>query len=151
MTAVTVRIGAPVAAKLTYEAAVEVAREHDLLDPLANSLFNLAALLYSRDLPGAINYAREAEEVARRSGSQENIDFAMCNHLFAVWCAGDIAATTALLEAALDTATTPNIRGILRTLEVWLADATGQPVPSRSEDHIDSTDDDMALVWQESR
>ena len=62
-------IRAPVAAKLTYEAAAEVAREHDLLDPLCNSLLNLAALLNSRDLPGAINYAREAEEVARRSGS----------------------------------------------------------------------------------
>ena len=143
-------IGAPVAAKLTYEAAAEVAREHDLLDPLANSLVNLASLLNSRDLPGAINYAREAEEVARRSGSQEYIDLAMVNHFFALWCAGDITATTALLEAALDTATTPSVRAPLLAFEVWLADATGQPVPSRSEDHIDSTDDDFALVWQES-
>jgi len=145
-----IAIGAPVAAKLSLEAAADVAREHDLLDPLANSLSNLAALLNSRDLPGAVNYAREAEEVARRSGSQMYIDLAMCNHLLALWSAGDITATTALLEAALDTATSPNIRGNLRALEVWLSDATGQPVPSRNEDYIDSTDDDSALIWQQS-
>ncbi|MBC7640092.1 MAG: hypothetical protein H7231_09960, partial [Rhodoferax sp.] len=143
-------IGAPVAAKLTFEDAGEVAREHDLLDPLASSLLNLAALLNSRDLPGAISYARKAEEVARRSGSQFSIDFAMGNHLCALWSTGDITATTALLDAALDTAISPTVRGTLRALEVWLADATDQPIPSRSDDHIDSTDDGMALVWQES-
>jgi tetratricopeptide (TPR) repeat protein len=143
-------IGAPAAAKLTYEDAAEVAREHDLLDPLGSILINLAALLNSRDLPAAMNYAREAEAVARRSGTQFDIDFAVCNHLIASWQTGDITATATTLEDALDTATDAGIRATLRTLEVWLTDAKGQPVPARTDDHSDSTDDQSDLLWLDS-
>jgi hypothetical protein len=143
-------IGAPTAAMLTYEAAAKVAREHDLLDPLASILINLAAVLNSRDLPGAMNYAREAQEVARRSGTRLDMDFATCNYLIASWQTGDMAGTAAILEASLDTATTPTIRTTLRTIVAWHADATGRPVPSRTNDHIDNTDDQSALLWQDS-
>ena len=53
---------------LIYEAAANLAREHDLLEPLALALINLAAILNSRDLPAAMNYARDAHDVARRCG-----------------------------------------------------------------------------------
>ena len=143
-------IGAPAAAKLTYEAAAGLAREHDLLDPLGTITSNLAALLNSRNLPAALNYAREAQEAGRRSGRQMDIDYAISNYLIGSWLTGDITGTARVLQDALDTVTDPSVRATLRTTEVWVADANGQPVPEPGDDHNTSTDDLGLMVWQDN-
>lgn len=143
-------IGAPAFSRMIYEDATNVAREHDLLGPLGSALVNLAALLNSRDLPAAMNYAREAHEVARRSGDRGNIDFAIGNHLTTSWQIGDMTATASALCDALDTAADPIVRAALRTIEVWLADATGAAIPEPGADILSSTDDDGVLAWQDS-
>ena len=143
-------LGAPAAARLNYEAAADLAREHDLLDPLALALLNLASQQNSRDLAAALGYAHEAQDVAHRAGNRTNIDFALANYLIALWQTGDMPAIAAALRDALDTATDPNIRATLRTIEVWFADATGQPIPEPGQDYSPTTDDESLLAWQDS-
>ena len=143
-------VGAPASARLLYEGAAYVAREHDLLDPLARPLINLASVLNSRDLSAAMGYAREALEVAHRAGDQSNIDYATVNYLIALWQTGDMTTTASALSDALDTALDPSIRSLLRTIEAWLAEATGQPVPERTADHNTTTDGQALLAWQGS-
>jgi len=143
-------LGAPTAARVNYEAAADLAREHDRLDPLAMALLNLASQLNSRDLSAALQYAREAQEVAHRTGDRTGIEYALANYLIASWQTGDIRSTASTLSDALDTATDPSIRATLRTIEVWLADATGQAIPEPGDDHNPTTDDEGLLAWQDS-
>jgi class 3 adenylate cyclase/predicted ATPase len=143
-------IGAPVAAIMLWDRAAHLARENDLLEPLAILLVNLASSQTSRHLPAALDYARDGMVAARRCGSQHHIDYARLNHLIALWLTGDLSATAAALSDALDGATDPEIRLSLRTIEAWLAAAQGQPVPERTEDHNPLTDNEVDKAWQDS-
>jgi hypothetical protein len=142
-------VGAATAGRANFEMAANLAREHNLLNPLATALINLASLLNSRDLPAALDYAREAHEVASRTGNQGDIDYAIGNYLIASWLGGDLAGIGSALPEALDAAMTNDVmRPTLRTIEGWLADATGQPVPEPDVD-LD-TDDESTLIWEDS-
>ena len=143
-------IGAPVAARMMWDQAARLARENDLFEPLSRCLMNLASNTNSRDLSAALDYSRDALVAAHRSGSQMDIDYAGLNHLIALWLTGDMATTGSALSDALDTATDPGIRISLRTIEAWLADAQGQPVPEPTDDQNPLPDDESDRAWQDS-
>ncbi|MFN8168032.1 MAG: adenylate/guanylate cyclase domain-containing protein [Candidatus Nanopelagicales bacterium] len=143
-------LGALRASLVNFEAAARLAREHDLLNPLARVLTNLGSSLNSRDLTAALVSAREATEVARRAGHQSNIDFSLANQLIALWQTGDLAGTRSALHDALESTTDVGIRSTLRTIEVWLADATGQLLPGPDDDYLTGIDDETTLAWQDS-
>ena len=143
-------IGAPAAARVDYEAAADLARAHDLFDPLAVALLNLASLYNSRDLPEALSHAQEAEEVAHRSGDQANLDYALGNKLLAQWETGALIEAPHLVVEALESSADPGMRATMRTLEVWVAEARGLALPHVVEDYNASTDDQGQLAWQDS-
>ena len=143
-------LGAPTAALVNLQAAADLARDHGQLNDLATILCNRASMLNSRDLPAAVADAREAHDVARRTGHQGNKDFALANLAIALWHSGDLPAVGSVLDDALDTAIDTGARAVLRTIEVWLADATGRPIPQADDDdHDTGTDDEAARAWQD--
>ena len=143
-------VGAPAAARMCYETAAGLAREHGRLEPLSLALLNLAALLNSRDLLHAIHYAREAQEVARRAGDRPNMDYAVANYVIALWQRGDMAETAQSVADAMDSATDSYVRCVLRAIEGWLADAAGQPIPMVGDDQDALMDDEAQLAWKDT-
>ncbi len=134
-------IGAPAAARVNYEAAADLAREHDLLDPLAVALLNLASQYNSRDLAAALRHAREATEVARRTGDQPNIDYAIGNHVLAQWQTGELVSHDAVLGEALESgygpqhacdACEPSRSGLRRPLVSLCSSSARTTAPART-------------------
>ena len=140
----------PVDGRRNLKAAADLAREHNLGDALASALMNLSSLENSRDLSAALSDAHEAHAVALRSGNRYLMDYSIANYLCALWQRGDLNALAPALRDALDSATDVNIRSGLRTIEVWLADATGRGAPEPDEDRISGSDDLSLVTWQDS-
>jgi len=143
-------IGAPATALASYRTAASIAREHELLDPLSMALGNLAGMMNSRDLVAGAALAREAMDVARRTGMQVRVDLATLNHLIGLWTAGRLAEADALLAEALDTVSDPGLLLCVSTVQGWLAQVHGQPIPARETNSGETTDAESTLAWQDS-
>ena len=76
-------VGSPTAYLALLAESVAMARRHHVLLPLANSLANLSAELYPRELVRATELADEAVEVGRKVGDPMVVELAMCNAGFA--------------------------------------------------------------------
>ncbi len=122
-------IGAPNAARGLTEMAADIARTHDLPAVLANALVNVGTLEMSRDLPSALSTFKEALTVARRSGISGMLDFCYGNYACALWNAGKIAESGAILAEAKDLVNVPTIKILLAWVEARLAEAKGEPMP----------------------
>ena len=141
-------MGAPATERAFYETAVSIARDHDLPNPLASALNSLAACLNSRDLPAALTFARDGIEVSQRAGLHEDIDYTTINYLIGLWTAGRLEEARTQLTDVSEKATHPSIRVSQRTIEMWLADAHGDPLP---QSEIETATDDVAdLSWRDS-
>jgi class 3 adenylate cyclase len=143
-------IGAPATAVASYQTAAAIAREHELLDPLSMALGNLTGILNSRDLEVAPVLALEAIDVSRRAGLQVRVDLSVLNYLIGLWTAGRLAEADTVLADAVDTVTDPGLHQCLRTIQGWLADVHGEPIPARQGDEGESIDDESTLAWRDS-
>jgi class 3 adenylate cyclase/tetratricopeptide (TPR) repeat protein len=139
-----VTIGAHRAGDILLESAAAIAREHDLLVPLARALANLSAFLNARDLPAALRHAQQAREVARRAGLTFLVEVAGQNAAISLWCSGRLAEVAALVPEALET-TAPSSQVTWRTFQVWLAEAFGT-IPPAAVVETD-TDQQSDLAW----
>ena len=126
----------PSVAQAMYEAAAALSRAHDLPGPLAHALVNLGTILMSRDLPAALDTLKEAREKARRAGVSGMIDYSGGNYCAALWSAGRLAESRQVVTETVEVATAPTVRLGLAFLDVFLADAVGDPTPVTPE--IDS-------------
>jgi tetratricopeptide (TPR) repeat protein len=138
-------VGAPISAGGLFKTAATIAREHGLLGRLALSLNNLATLQISRDLTAALESGREGVDAARRSGVRNQIDYTTVNYLMALWTAGRLVDARAMLAEAHESVVDPSIRITLTSVEVWLADAQGLPLPASPD--TAPTDNETALAW----
>jgi class 3 adenylate cyclase len=143
-------IGAPATSRASLQTAVSISRDYDLPEPLARALNNLASTLNSRDLLPALGYAREALDVSRRAGLQATVAYATFNYVVGLWTAGRLDETRKVLADAWDSITDPSIRDSLWTVQAWLADADGEPIPERDADVDATTDEESALAWRDS-
>ena len=143
-------LGAPATARVSYETAAKIARDHDLREALARSLINLAAALNSRDLPAALDYAREGIEVSRRAGLGAYVDNATTNLLLGLWIAGRLDEARSVSIDARDNVTDPFTRELIPTIAGWLADAFGDPILDRDAEEPRTTDNQAILSWQHS-
>ena len=100
-------IGTPATERALYEAALDLAREHELPEPLGRALLNLGSILNGRDLPAALASSQEAIDVGRRYGQQVTIDFASLNRLLALWIAGRQDEVASGLAEAWDVVVDP--------------------------------------------
>ena len=141
--------GAPVAARLLLEGAATLARTHDLPESLARALNNLTCLTWSRDLPAALACAREGMEAARRSGGRDWIDFTALNYVLALWAAGQLDEAARATAQAQEGALSLQLRTVLSTVETWLADALGHPLPPSAVD--EATDSETTLTYRETQ
>jgi hypothetical protein len=91
------QLGATETAGGLLATAARIARAHGLTDRLAHALIKHTSLLAARDLAAALENGSEAVEAARRSGEQENIEFALANHAISLWCAGRLDEAAAVL------------------------------------------------------
>jgi class 3 adenylate cyclase/tetratricopeptide (TPR) repeat protein len=132
---------------ILLESAAGIAREHDLPFPLARALNNLAAFLNGRDLTAALGHAQECADVARRAGLRAVVENALLNYAIGLWCAGRLAELAELVPDGME-ATQSGVRVGWRTLDVWLADATGRALPPSLDEP--STDSQSDLAWQRS-
>jgi class 3 adenylate cyclase len=140
-------IGAPATERFSYQTAVGIARDHDLPGPLAVALLNLAALSNSHDLPTALDYAREAIEVSRRSGFRGHLDTATNNYLVGLWTAGQLGEVSVVLTESLNNMSSFLARFTALGLESWLADACGQPIPEPTPEDAAATDVRAVQAW----
>ena len=138
--------GAPLTGIGQFELSAATARHYGLSSRLANALNNLTAFQVSRDLSAALESGREGREVARRSGVAAIIDYTASNYLVALWTAGRIDESRALLAEARDDVTDPAIRIMFTTVEAWLAEAYGQPLPDPPPE--EAMDSENALAWR---
>ena len=136
-------LGAPRVGIILLERSASTAREHDLPLPLARALNNLAAFSNCRDLTAAIRAAHQARDVARRAGLQYWVDAAGVNAAIGLWCAGRL---TEAAELVADGVLTDLGFGVAWwTIEVWLAEARGEPIPAPRDDA--ATRLDCRLAW----
>jgi class 3 adenylate cyclase len=126
------------------ESAAAIARDHGDPRVLARALNNLSAVLNSHDLPTAIGHAEEATEVARRAGLWTWQGIAEVNLAVGLWCAGRLDAVAALLPED-PAASAKQSRYAWAAIEVWLAEARGEPLPPRVAD--EKTDEVISLAW----
>jgi tetratricopeptide (TPR) repeat protein len=126
-------IGAPNAARGLTEMAADIARAHDLPAVLANALVNVGTLEMSRDLLSALTTFKEAVTVARRSGISGMLDWSYGNYACALWNAGKIAESEAVLAEAKDLVHVPTIKILLGWVEARLAEAKGEQMPPISD------------------
>ncbi len=122
-------IGAPNAARGLTEMAADIARAHDLPAVLANALVNVGTLEMSRDLPSALSTFKEAVTVARRSGISGMLDWSYGNLTCALWNAGKLAESEAVLTEAKGLVNVPSIKILLGWVEARLAEAKGEQLP----------------------
>ncbi|HEY5183610.1 MAG TPA: adenylate/guanylate cyclase domain-containing protein, partial [Actinomycetes bacterium] len=138
--------GAPETARGLNETAAGIARATDAPGTLSNALLNLGTIQMSRDLPGALTSFREALETARRAGAAGYSDYARGNYASALWTAGRLVEARDVLVEALEVVSVPTIARYLACIEVWLADAMGEPLPRpRETDFSGSAWDQAAL------
>ncbi len=142
-------VGANRAGIILVEASAALARERDLPFPLARATNNLSAFQNSRDLTSALRYADQSYEVARRAGLQIYLEVAVINKAVGLWCSGRFPEVALLMAEGLQ-GNDIQTRIAWRTLEVWLAEAQGQPLPHRIESSDDHTDSELHLAWLRS-
>jgi tetratricopeptide (TPR) repeat protein len=123
-------IGAPNAARGLNEMAADIARTHDLPAVLANALVNLGTLEMGRNLLSALSTFKEAVTVARRSGISGMLDYSYGNYACALWNAGRIGESEAVLTEAQKVVNVPTVKILLGWVEARLAEAKGDPMPS---------------------
>jgi class 3 adenylate cyclase/tetratricopeptide (TPR) repeat protein len=140
-------IGAPATGMASQRTALGIGRDHDLPGPMGRALVNLAAAENSRDLPTALEHAAEAIELSRRSGLQTWYGFAALNHLIGLWSAGRYDEARQRLHEAREHTDDQGILATMGTIEGWLCDARGDPVPGREVAVGDATDDEATLAW----
>jgi class 3 adenylate cyclase/tetratricopeptide (TPR) repeat protein len=139
-------VGAPVTAMIMYESSRAIAKDHGLFDRLALALINMTTIQISRDLAAALEYASDACDAARRSGNRNRIDYATFNYLLALWVAGRFDEVRSTLTIALEVVGEASDRMTLTTVEAWLADAQGVPLPANP--FTDHTDYANAQAWR---
>ena len=146
-------IGAPSSSLRSYETAIDIARGHDLLAPLARALINLAAAQMSRDLPTSIRHSGEAVEVCRRAGLQTWSEFSTLNYIIGLWVAARYDELGPMLADAWEAFTDDSLMPSLATLDCWLADARGEVgEEARWAGVADApTDDESTLAWMTAR
>ena len=143
---VNLSIGAAKTAAIQLTAAAAIAREGLFYEPLARALVSFSAIQNSRDLTAAISHAEEAIEIARRLGMQPVVDHATLNHLIGLWAAGRLDAVDNTVTEAWDSVVDPAMAIDMDTIRVWIADATGRPLPP---DDVDfRTDNQADLAWR---
>ena len=143
---VYVSTGAATTALIQLNAAAEIAREGAYHEPLARVLVSISAVQNSRDLGAAISHAEEAIEIARRLGMRPVVDHATLNLLIGLWVAGRLEEAGAIMSEAWDRVVDRALGIDIDTIRVWIADATGQPLPP---DDIEMhTDSRLELAWR---
>lgn len=125
-------IGAPNAARGLTEMAADIARTHDLPEVLANALVNVGTLEMSRELPSALSTFKEALTPARRSGISGMLDFCYGNYACALWNAGKIGESEAVLAEAEDLVNVPAIKILMAWVGARIAEAKGEQMPPLS-------------------
>ena len=138
--------GAPTSGIALLEGAVKVARDNDVPEVLAQALMNVGTILMSRDLSAALERFDAAADAARRSGAVAMIDWIAGNHASTLWASGRLAESAMLVARAMETATTPTPLLGLRCVEMWLADATGAPLPPPSDQEANDSEWALAAV-----
>jgi hypothetical protein len=113
---------------------------------LAIALLNLAARSNSRDLPAALEYAREAIEVSRRAGLR-HVDGGTSNYVLGLWTAGQLSEASAVVAEARSIVRIRLPRVTIRAIEGWLAEAYGDPIPALDPDDDTATDEQSAVAW----
>ncbi len=120
--------GSPHMQQALMEWAARLCRQHDRPAVLAQALNNQAAMAASRDLVRAQALAREALEVARRSGIVGMMDYTVLNLASALWMSGDVSGTAEVLDDARQWVSLPLIRLVIVCLDNRVADARGLPL-----------------------
>lgn len=138
-------IGAPLTSAAMSDSAARIARDHGKWNMLARSLNNLATFAISRDLEAAIAQGEEGREAARRSGVSIWVDYTTFNYAVALWTAGRLGETQAVVADAAETVIDPGIRLANTVVQAWLADATGGPLPDAV--LTEETDSASDLAW----
>lgn len=121
-------VGSPTAYLALMEGAVAMARRHHVLQPLSNTLANLAAELYPRDVRRAVTLADEAVEVAHKVGDPMMVELSTCNAQFAWRLLG---RWDDVVSAAHDWLTDRELSSFsvaLLTNAAWVQVARGEPV-----------------------
>jgi class 3 adenylate cyclase/tetratricopeptide (TPR) repeat protein len=139
--------GAPITGHGLLELAASTAREHGDNAVLARALNNLTTLQVGRDLGAALASGREGIAAARRSGVRRLIEITTCNYVLALWTAGRLDDTRAVLTESEETTGDPVIILMNATVEAWLAQAEGLPLPV-GPDTL-ASDDETSLAWQD--
>ena len=138
--------GGPISGVALFEGAAKVARDNDVPEVLAQALMNVGTILMSRDLSAALERLDEASAAARRSGAVAMIDWVAANHASTLWASGRLAESAQLITHAMETATTPTPLLGMRCVEMWLADATGAPLPPASDQEANDSEWALAAV-----
>jgi class 3 adenylate cyclase len=125
-------IGATRTALASYATALSIGREHRLAGVMGRALLNLAAAENGRDLPAALAHAAEAMEVSRRAGLPRWYAFASLNHLIGLWTAGRYEEARQRLSEAREYSDDIGVVATLDTIDGWLCDLRGEPVPGRA-------------------
>jgi class 3 adenylate cyclase len=124
--------------------AARIARAHGLTDRLAHALINHTSLLAARDLAAALENGSEAVEAARRSGEQENIEFALANQAMSLWCAGRLDEAAAALAELASLSIGPLAQASSFATAALLRRARGTAAPEA----VDlATDDQVSLAF----
>ena len=139
--------GAPRVGAMLLERSAATAREHDLPLPLTRALTNLAAISNCRDLAAALRAAQQARDVARRAGLQRWVEAAGVNAAINLWFAGRLTEAAELVADGVLT-TDLGMRVTWCMIEVWLAEACGDPIPAPR--HEADTDSEPDLAWLRS-
>ena len=140
-------LGATTTGLACFATALDIARKHDLPHSMSRALVNLTSAENSRDLPAALEHAVEAMEVSRRAGLQRLFDFASLNHLIGLWASGSYDEARQRLTETREHSDDLSTLATLDTIDGWLRELAGEPVPGRAASVDTSTDDLSDRAW----
>ncbi len=137
---------APITSRALIEAAAEIARANDRTTTLALALNNLASILLSRDLPAALEAAREGLAMARRVGVAGMVDYTAVNLASALWQSGRLDEMATHLDEVQPTTSIPMLRLAMLSFRCRLADARGEPLPDVPGGRAGDTESDIGVL-----
>ncbi len=138
-------VGEPDRARTLLEHGADLARDVDVPDALCYALLGLGSSGKGRDLPTALQHARDACVVARRTGKPMYRDYASANLTMALWVSGLLDEARIQLDELAITVAEPVVRAWVPALDLWLCGADGrEPLPSAP---LGESDSETVLGW----